>query len=55
MLTDIAGARWVLFQDFPYIAFYTVMDGEVVVVAVEYGTRDYVDRVIRRVRRSPTR
>jgi plasmid stabilization system protein ParE len=47
---DIPGARWVLFQDFPYIAFYTVKDSEVVVVAVEYATRDYVDRVTNRVR-----
>lgn len=39
---DIPGARYVLFQGFPYMLFYTVIDGDVVVVAVEYATRDYV-------------
>jgi plasmid stabilization system protein ParE len=47
---DIPGARWALFRDFPYIAFYTVKGSDVVVVAVEYATRDYVDRVTNRVR-----
>jgi len=30
------------------VLFYTVVDGNVVVVAVEYATRDYVDRIARR-------
>jgi hypothetical protein len=30
------------------MVFYTVVDGDVVVVAVEYATRDYVDRITRR-------
>ena len=29
-------------------AFYTVKDGDAVVVAVEYATRDYVDRITKR-------
>ena len=45
---DIPGARYVLFRAFPYMLFYTVIDGGVVVVAVEYATRDYVDRIARR-------
>lgn len=44
----IPGARYVPFQGFPYIAFYAVVGEDVVVVAVEYATRDYVDRVTRR-------
>jgi plasmid stabilization system protein ParE len=47
---DIPGARWVLLRDFPYVAFYTVKGSEMVVVAVEYATRDYVDRVRNRLR-----
>jgi plasmid stabilization system protein ParE len=47
---DIADARWVLLERFPYIAFYTVKDGDVVVVAVEYASRDYVERIANRVR-----
>ena len=47
---DIPGARYVMFQGFPYMVFYTVVDGDVVVVAVEYATRDYVDRIIVTVR-----
>jgi plasmid stabilization system protein ParE len=46
---DIPGARWVLLEDFPYMAFYTVKDGDVVIVALEYASRDYVDRVAGRV------
>ncbi len=42
---DITGARYVMFQGFPYMLFYTVIDGGVVVVAVEYATRDYVVRI----------
>jgi len=45
---DIPGARHVLFQGFPYMVFYTVVDGAAVVVAVEYVTRDYVERITRR-------
>jgi plasmid stabilization system protein ParE len=48
---DIVGARWVQLERFPYVAFYTVKDGGVVVVAVEYATRDYVERVEERIRR----
>ncbi len=33
---------------FPYLVFYTVVDRDVVVVAVEYATRDYVDRIRKR-------
>jgi plasmid stabilization system protein ParE len=47
---DIPGARWVLLEYFPYIAFYTVKGSDIVVVAVEYASRDYVDRVVERVR-----
>lgn len=45
---EIPDARYVLFQGFPYILFYTVVDKDVVVVAVEYATRDYVDRITKR-------
>lgn len=45
---EIPDARYVLFQGFPYMLFFTVVDGDVVVVAVEYATRDYVDRIARR-------
>ena len=45
---DIRGARYVLFPGFPYLLFYTLVDGDVVVVAVEYATRHYVDRIARR-------
>lgn len=45
---DIAGGRYVMFDGFPYILFYTVLERDVVVVAVEYATRDYVDRIARR-------
>ena len=41
---DIPGARYVMFERFPYMLFYTVLERDVVVVAVEYATRDYVDR-----------
>jgi hypothetical protein len=33
---------------FPYLLFYTVAGDDVVVIAVEYATRDYVDRIARR-------
>lgn len=45
---DIPGARYVMLGRFPYMAFYTVRDGDVVVVAVEYATRDYVARITKR-------
>jgi plasmid stabilization system protein ParE len=45
---DIRGARFVLFEGFPYLAFYAVKGRDVVVVSVEYATRDYVDRVAKR-------
>ena len=45
---EILGARYLLFNGFPYHAFYTVKDGDAVVVAVEYATRDYVDRITKR-------
>lgn len=45
---DIPGARYVMFRGFPYMLFYMVVDKDVVVVAVEYATRDYVDRITRR-------
>lgn len=47
---DIPGARWVALQGFPYLVFYAVVADAVVVVAVEYATRDYVSRVTRRAR-----
>jgi len=47
---DVPGARWVLFEHFPYLAFYTVKEGDVIVVAMEYATRDYIDRIAKRVR-----
>jgi hypothetical protein len=37
-----------MFEGFPYMLFYTVRERDVVVVAVEYATRDYVDRIARR-------
>jgi hypothetical protein len=37
-----------MFSGFPYLAFYTVKDGDVVVVAIEYATRDYVARITKR-------
>lgn len=46
---EIPGVRFVLFTDFPYLAFYTVTGGEIVVIAVEYATSDYVERVERRL------
>lgn len=49
----IPGARFVMFDGFPYMLFYTVVDEDVVVVAVEYATRDYVDRIARRTQRDP--
>ena len=49
---DIPGARYVIFCDFPYLAFYTVKSGDVFVVSVEYATRDYVERVAGRVERT---
>jgi plasmid stabilization system protein ParE len=48
---DIRGARWVLLERFPYMAFYTVREGEVVIVAVEYASRDYIDQVVHRIHR----
>lgn len=50
MHPHILGARWVLLEGFPYMTFYAVKDGDVVVVAVEYASRDYVDRIADRVR-----
>jgi hypothetical protein len=38
----------VLFDGFPYLAFYTVKGEDIFVVAVEYATRDYVERVTKR-------
>ena len=46
---DIPGARHVMFDGFPYLAFYAVNGDGVVVVAVEYATREYVGRVASRV------
>jgi plasmid stabilization system protein ParE len=46
---DIPGARCVLLERFPYMAFYTMREGEVVVIAVEYASRDYIDRVVSRL------
>jgi|SRR5882672_1433437 len=48
---DIPGARWVLLARFPYMAFYTVKEAEVVIVALEYASRDYIDRVVDRIHR----
>jgi len=45
---DIPGARYVILDGFPYMAFYAVKDRDVVIVAVEYATRDYVDRIAKR-------
>ncbi|MBS2014614.1 MAG: type II toxin-antitoxin system RelE/ParE family toxin [Deltaproteobacteria bacterium] len=45
---DIPGARYVMFEGFPYMLFYTVLERDLVVVAVEYATRGYVDRIARR-------
>ena len=45
---DIAGTRFVPVDSFPYLVFYTVKDGNAVIVSVEYATRDYVARVGRR-------
>lgn len=45
---DIPGARYVMFEGFPYMLFYTVFERDVVVVAVEYATRDYIERIARR-------
>jgi plasmid stabilization system protein ParE len=47
---NISGARYVLFEDFPYLAFYTVRGEDVIIVAVEYATRDYVDRIAKRTK-----
>jgi plasmid stabilization system protein ParE len=49
---DVPGARYVILQGFPYMLFYTVLDGDVVIVAVEYATRDYVERLARRAGRA---
>jgi hypothetical protein len=35
--------------DFPYLVFYTVQGATVVVVAVEYATRSYIDRIAKRI------
>lgn len=48
---DIPGARWVLLERFPYMTFYTMREGEVVIVAVEYASRDYIDQVVARIHR----
>jgi plasmid stabilization system protein ParE len=45
---DIPDARYVIFNGFPYLAFYTIKDGDVVIVAIEYATRDYVARIAKR-------
>lgn len=45
---DIPGARYVIFRRFPYLAFYTVKGGDIVVVSIEYATRDYIERVAKR-------
>jgi plasmid stabilization system protein ParE len=42
---DIAGARYIMLQGFPHMIFYTAFDTDVIVIAVEYATRDYVDRI----------
>ena len=47
---DIPGARWVLLARFPYVAFYTVKEAEGVIVALEHASRDYIDRVVDRIR-----
>lgn len=48
----IPRARYVMLGTFPYLVFYTVVDrDDVVVVAVEYATRDYVDRIRTRAAR----
>jgi plasmid stabilization system protein ParE len=46
---ELPGARYVMFQGFPYMLFYTVLERDVVVVAIEYATRDYVDRIAQRI------
>jgi len=46
---EIPGARYVVFKGFPYLVFYAVKETEVVVVAVEYATRDYVARITPRI------
>jgi plasmid stabilization system protein ParE len=48
---DIPSARWVLLERFPYMVFYTLREGEMVIVAVEYTSRDYIERVLDRVHR----
>jgi hypothetical protein len=45
---DVLGARYIMMSGFPYMVFYTVRDRAAVVVAVEYATRDYVDRIAKR-------
>ena len=46
---DIAGAHFLAFGGFPYLAFYTVTsDGTSYVVSIEYATSDYVERVSKR-------
>ncbi len=45
---DIPGARYVILAGFPYVVFYTVKESDIIVVAVEYATRDYVERVSKR-------
>jgi plasmid stabilization system protein ParE len=44
----IPNARYAMVHGFPYLLFYTVAGDDVVVIAVEYATRDYVDRIARR-------
>lgn len=49
---DIADARYVLLQRFPYMVFYTLVDRDVIIVAVEYATRDYVERIAKRTQQA---
>ena len=51
MHPDIPGSRFIALRGFPYLVFYTVTGPELVVLAVEYATRDYVARVTARVER----
>jgi plasmid stabilization system protein ParE len=46
---DMPGARYAMFDSFPYLAFYTVKDDDIVVVAIEYATRDYLGRIASRL------
>jgi plasmid stabilization system protein ParE len=46
---DIPGARFVQLQSFPYLVFYAVGERTVIIVSVEYATRDYVARITGRM------